>query len=231
MADDIKDAPKYITADDFKALTQAFLTELKGSLVTKEDLTSQLESVKTKPKKEVEPDNDTILRELHKSVRDLTERDILKDKQLQEAKVRELALTNKNNFSKTLTESGFDPKYVDAIYKLQQADGNLVPDGDGGFNWKVEVNGIPAALPLKDAIKHFAKSELGLTFLPAKTDGGGTIPPKDTSKSSTDTTKGKKDLTVDWVSVINTMKSGSDEGSISQPRTPGDVAPRKQRIW
>ena len=107
------------------------------------------------------------------------------------------------------------PAQADAVYKLQQVDNAFVPDGKGGFNWKVKANGLDVALPVTDATKHFIKSELAESLLPAKTNGGGTKIPNPTD--STSKPAGRQNMVVDWASVNKDMHGGSGDGTTAPP--------------
>ena len=144
-----------------------------------------------------------------------------KDKVIEQKENEKLLLTHKGSVVGELVKNGFNTVQAEAVYKLQNVDNAFVPDGKGGFNWKVKANGLDVALPVQEATKHFLKSDLAETFLPAKTLGGGTKTPNPTDGSSSkDSSTGNRRLpkvSVDWTAVNHDMHGGSGDGTTAPP--------------
>jgi hypothetical protein len=235
----MSDDPKLLTQDDLQVLLTSFKQEMQTSLQTqREELLKEFDirenkihSSYQKKLKNVSPDEtehkpkDARVAELEDLVRQSTQSasEFMKqinqrDQMLAESKQRETILSHKNTFTDTLVKAGFEPKTIDAIYKLQQFDKNFVEDGQGGFNWKVKANGVDVALPLEQAVKHFVKSDLAETFLPPKTAGGGTKAPSETLRTpNPDGHRRLAKVEVDWGSVNKDMHGGSGDGTTAPP--------------
>ena len=164
-----------------------------------------------------EQELEALLRESNDNVKKMMEQFAEKDKLIEQKETEKLLLAHKNSVVGELVKSGLTPAQSDAIYKLQQVDNAFVPDGKGGFNWKVKANGLDVALPVAEATKHFLKSELAETFLPAKTNGGGTKTPADNANTAKpDTGRRLPKIEVDWTSVNHDMHEGGD-GTTAPP--------------
>jgi hypothetical protein len=211
-----------IVKAELQTILAALLTEELGKFKTsfKEELLKDMPKPEAKSKKSDE--EEVSLKELHETIKKMHDSNLAKDKLIEEAKTETKLANHKASFVESLTKLGYTQAAAEAVYKVEKASNSLVDDGKGNLSWKVKANGVEVPLPTAEAAKYWAKSELGETLKPAKTNGGGSTTNKET-KVDAESTKNKPfnlyqkhidkvlggSLEVDWMAAMND-KTGGD---------------------